>query len=209
VQRAKDKAKSDKEQEAELPETAEPSSADGSSGRARGPLVVIAVIACAAVLWAAQAIIVPTVMAVVLALILTPVVAMLEKLRIPTGAAALIVILFAAATIAFTVMALAPGVSDWMKRAPEISRSIERKLEPVKQWLVSFQTASSQLDKITDVAPPAGATTVVAAPNAGESFLETAPTVLGQFVYVVVLAIFLIASRKVYRKRIRQRQLRP
>jgi predicted PurR-regulated permease PerM len=198
VQRAKDKVKSQKELEiAEAPE-----GATGAGDATRGPMIIVTVIACVATLWAAQDIIVPTVMAVVLALILTPVVSILETWRIPTSAAALIVILTAATMIALAVMALAPGVTDWMKRAPEISRSIERKLQPVKQWLVSFQAASSQLDKITDVGAPPGSTTIVAAPRSGDSIVEMAPAALAQFVYVIVLALFLIGSRKVYRTRI-------
>ena len=195
LQRIKDKAKS--ESSTDAPATvAEPGSA------ARGPLVILAVIATAAALWAAQSIIVPTVMAVVLALILAPIVGVLERWRIPSGAAALIVIATAVALIAASVMALAPGVADWMKRAPEISRSIERKLEPVKRWLVTVQAASNQLDKITDVGTPPGATTVVAAPSSGGSLIETAPAALAQTVYIVVLALFLIGGRKTYRKRI-------
>ncbi len=197
VQRIKDKVKSAKEKVADAP----PSTADSADG-ARGPLIILTVIACGATLWAAQAIVVPTVMAVVLALVLTPVVAVLESWRIPTGAAALIVVFVAAASIAGSVMALAPGVTDWMHRAPDISRAIERKLQPMKQWLVSFQAASSQLDKITNVAATPGAATIVAAPASSESFLETAPAAFAQTVYVVVLALFLIGSRKIYRKRL-------
>jgi predicted PurR-regulated permease PerM len=198
VQRVKDKVKSEKALEASKASDASTENA----GSPRGPMIVVAVIACGAALWAAQDIIVPTVMAVVLALILTPVVAILEKLRIPTGVAALIVILTAVIMIALTAMALAPGITDWMKRAPEISRTIERKLQPVKQWLVSFQAASSQLDKITDVGATPGSATVVATPRRGDSLVEMAPGALAQTVYVIVLALFLIGSRKIYRKRI-------
>jgi predicted PurR-regulated permease PerM len=196
LQRIKDKAKSDKEDK-ESEATPSPVSSSGASG----PLIIIAVVTCCAVLWAAQAIIVPTVMAVVLALILTPVVAMLEKWRIPTGAAAIMVVVFAVTMIAGTAIALAPGVTDWMKRAPEISRTIERKLQPVKEWLVSFQAASSQLDKITTVGATPGTATIVAAPSGGASIVETAPAAIAQTLYVIVLALFLIGSRKTYRKR--------
>jgi predicted PurR-regulated permease PerM len=195
VQRVKDQAKANKEAEAAEPAT------DNAVGP-RGPLIILAVIASIAALWAAQAIIVPTVMAVVLAMVLTPVVAMLESWRIPTGAAALIVVVAAAGIIAGSAMALAPGVSDWMKRAPEISRSIEQKLQPVKRWLVSFQAASNQLDKLTDVGAPSDAATVVAAPSSSSSVIETAPAAIAQTLYVVVLALFLIGSRKIYRGRL-------
>jgi len=81
-------------------------------------------------------------------------------------------------------------------------RSIERKLQPLKQWLVSFQAASTQLDKITAVGAAPGTATVVVAPSGGASIVETAPAVLAQTVYIIVLALFLIGSRKTYRKRL-------
>jgi predicted PurR-regulated permease PerM len=194
VQRMKDKAKALK-----ASETQSARSDDLTS--IRRSLTIMAIATCGALLWVAQAILVPTAIAIVLALALTPIIVFLERLRIPTTIAAFIVVIAAAAGIAGAATALAPSALDWIKRAPEIAQSIERKLKPVKAWLVTYQEASSELDKITDVAAPSGAPPVAAAPDDG-GFLWTAPTVLAQTSFAIVLALFLIVVRKVYRKRL-------
>ncbi len=154
------------------------------------------------VMWAAQDILVPTAMAVVLALVLAPIVSALERLRIPTGAASALVVLFAAGALAGGAYAVAPGVANWIKRAPEIGRSIEAKLEPLKGWITTYESASDELAKIADVSKDKPGTTVVAAPKDDATVLEVAPGVFAQLFYVVVLALFLIGGRDVYRKRL-------
>ncbi len=166
----------------------------------RRALTVIAIAICGAVLWFAQPILVPTALGMVLALILSPVVSYLEKFRIPTSIASVLVVLMAAALIAGTVAVLRPGVASWIDNAPQISRSVEQKLQPLKNWLASFEAASSRLEKLTQGTQPPG--TVVAAPDNGGSFIETAPAALAQTFYVIALALFLINVRKVYRKRL-------
>lgn len=194
VQRIKEKVK------AQAKESAVPETSEDNATTIRGPLILISVLLTGAALWAAQAIVVPTVMAVVLALVLTPIVARLEAWHLPTSVATFVVVLIAAAMLAGTALALAPGVADWMRRAPEISRTVERKLQPFKEGLATVQEASHQLEKITNVG--GDGSKVVVAPDAGGSILETAPGAVAQTLYVVVLALFLIGSRKIFRKRL-------
>lgn len=191
VQRIKDKVKAAKE-----PDPPNARSDDLTS--IRRALTIMAVATCAAVLWVAQAILVPTAIAVVLALILAPIVVTLEKWRIPTPVAAFMVITVAALAIAGTATALTPSVLDWIRRAPEISQTIQRKMQPIKAWLASYKAASNQLEEIASVGGASNAPKVVAAPSEG---MWAAPAVLAQTSYVIVLALFLIVVRKVYRKR--------
>ncbi len=170
--------------------------------RVRRALVTLIVFAVGVVMWAAQDILVPTAMAVVLALVLTPIVAALERLRIPTGLASALVVLFAAGALAGGAYAVAPGVANWIKRAPEIGSSIEAKLQPLKGWITTYESASDELAKITDVSKDKPGTTVVAVPKDDATVLEVAPAVFAQMFYVVVLALFLIGGRDVYRKRL-------
>jgi len=183
-------------------------SADGDGTESRHPndlksirraVMVIAVLACGAVVWAAESILVPTAMAVVLALILTPMVSTLEKARIPTSIATVLVMILAVSLIAGAVAVLKPGVERWIDNAPQIARTVEKKIEPIRGWLASFQAASSRLEKLTDVTP-LGA--VVARTDDGGSILETAPAALAQTFFVIALALFFMNVRKVYRKRL-------
>jgi predicted PurR-regulated permease PerM len=195
LQRIKAQAKADQ------PEGRQPSPPWHELSTMRGLLTVLTVLAVGVIMWAARDILVPTAMAVVLALILTPIVSALEKLRIPTGIASTIVVLLAAAVIAAGVYAVMPSVIAWIERAPEIGRNIESKLTPLKGWITTYESASDELSKITEVGKdPNAPKAVVAEP--GPSVMELAPAVLAQIFYVIVLALFLIGARKVYRKRL-------
>lgn len=193
VQRIKDKAKLAKEPDA-------PNAQSDDLTSIRRSLVIVAVAACGAVLWVAQAILVPTAIAIVLALILAPIVVALERWRVPTAVAAFMVVVVAAASIAGTATALTPSVLDWIERAPEISQTIQRKLQPIKAWLASYEAASNELEEIASVGAASDAPAAVAAPSS-EGSIWTAPAALAQTSYVIVLALFLIVVRKVYRKR--------
>jgi predicted PurR-regulated permease PerM len=167
---------------------------------ARRALVILTVIACGVVLWAAQDFLMPTAAAVVLALILAPIVKTLERFGLPTAAASSLVVVSAGAILIGGAFVVAPQISDLVDRSPEIARTIERKTRPVKEWLHSMQTATATLTQATSL----GAETPPAAGPAetGNGILDVAPVVMAQTVYVLVLALFLIATRRSYRNRI-------
>src|SRR6185503_17201931 len=129
----------------------------------------------------------------------SPMVATLERARIPTSIATVLVVVMAVALIAAGVAVLRPGIERWIDNAPQISRAVEQKIQPIRDWLASYQAASNRLEKLTDVGPPAA---VVARTDSGSSILETAPAALAQTFYVIALALFLLNVRKVYRKRL-------
>ncbi len=166
-------------------------------------LIVLAVVASGAAAWAMQDFLMPTASAVVIALALTPIVASLERLGLPTVAASIIVVTTIGAIIAGTAVAAAPGVSQLINDAPEIARIIERKARPLKAWLGNVQAASDKLDELSHI-PGVDAVTKANAQSqsSGGTVLELAPKVIGQAIYAFVLALFLISVRERYRKRI-------
>lgn len=153
-------------------------------------------------LWAAQDILVPTAASIVVAMALTPVVSALERLGLPSFAASSVVVLAAAALIAGSAALIAPGLQEWLTRAPEIAETLEEKARPIKEWLSNVQTATEKLEEVTQM--PGNGSAAPAAPVQQESggLLATAPVVLAQTLYVLVLALFLISVRATYRKRL-------
>lgn len=170
---------------------------------AKHALIILAVIACGAAAWATQDFLMPTATAVVVAMALTPIVRTLERLGMPTIAASAIVVASIGAVLAGTTIAVAPGLSEMIKSAPEIAETIERKARPLKEWLGTFQAATDKLDEVSHIRADDG-TTKVAAPvqSSGAAVMELAPQVIGQTIYVFVLALFLISVREPYRKRL-------
>lgn len=170
---------------------------------ARRSLCILAVIACGAVLWAAQDFLLPTITAVVLALVLAPLVKALERFGMPTTAASTIVVIGAAGLIIGGAFVIAPAISDWIARSPEIVRTIERKTQPLREWLSSMQEATDKLAEVTQLSANDGpAPKVVPLPATGNGVLDIAPGLIAQTLYVFVLALFLLSMRTVYRNRI-------
>jgi predicted PurR-regulated permease PerM len=166
-------------------------------------LIVLAVIACGAAAWATQDFLMPTATGVVIALALTPIVAALERLGLPTIAASVVVVVSIGALLAGTAVAVAPGVSELIRDAPAIARTIERKTRPLKEWLGSVQAATDKLDEMSQIPGGDGAAQVAApAQSSGGAVMELAPKVIAQTLYAFVLALFLISVREPYRKRL-------
>lgn len=166
-------------------------------------LTVLAVVAVGFVMWATQAVLVPTIVAVVLALSLNPVVSRLERLGLPTPAAAVIVVALAVLGLGAGAVALAPGISDWIERAPEIMRSIEQKTRSLQESLRGFRAASSKLEALANPAPaPGGAQQVTVVEPVASSVVQSAPIVVSQTLYAIALALFLIIVREPYRRRL-------
>lgn len=164
-------------------------------------LIILTVIVVAAAAWAAQDFLVPTATAVVIAMALTPVVTAVERLGIPTGVASIVVVVMTGAVIAGSAMMIAPSVSEWVKRAPEIAQTIEQKSRPLKEWLSTVQTATAKFEEVTQVQGDPN-TTVVPVQSSGGGMLEVSTQILGQTLYALALALFLITSRETYRKRL-------
>lgn len=166
-------------------------------------LLILTIIACGAAAWATQDFLMPTATAVVVAMALTPIVRTLERLGLPTVVASAIVVASIGAVIAGTTVAIAPGLSELISTAPEIAVTIERKARPLKQWLGNFQAATDKLDQVSQLRTDDGSPKVSApVQSSGAAVMELAPQVIGQTIYVLVLALFLISVREPYRKRL-------
>jgi predicted PurR-regulated permease PerM len=168
-------------------------------------LVTLATVACLTIGVAAGDLLAPTAIAIVLALVLAPAANLLERrLKIPSGFAA---VLSVGATITILVTAIvtfAPSASYWMERAPQIIKSVETKLEPIKHTLESLQ---AQIERATSKpsqnpgASPAAAPVppaVVDSTKIVTSLALFAPGALAQLFYVTMMTIFLLAFRAGY-----------
>jgi predicted PurR-regulated permease PerM len=167
-------------------------------------LVTLATIACLTIGVAAGDLLAPTAIAIVLALVLTPAANLLERLKIPSGFAA---VLSVGATITILVSAIvtfAPSASYWMERAPQIIKSVETKLEPIKHTLESLQ---AQIERATTKPVPNTGVPAPAAPvppavvdstKIVTSLALFAPGALAQLFYVTMMTIFLLAFRAGY-----------
>jgi len=161
--------------------------------------VALWAIAFAAILFIldfASAILLPTAYAIVLSLVLAPIARVLSRLRIPEGLAAVLTVLMAAAGIIAIISIVTPAIAEWIEDAPKMARSIDRKLQPLKEQLQVVEDVSNRISGTNGA-------TAVASGDSGMfgSILSTGANVASQTVYVLFLTLFLLALRTDMRRR--------
>jgi predicted PurR-regulated permease PerM len=159
-------------------------------------MVLLATAAMLAIGVAAADILAPTAVAVVLALVLAPASAALERLRLPAGLAALVVVVATVSVLVFAGLKFAPSVADVVKRGPSIMHAVELKLSPIRKQLAAVENASQQISHGGDTAQ--GGKVVVENNGVLYALASTAPGILAKIVYVTVLTIFLLSTRRHY-----------
>jgi len=165
-------------------------------------LIVLCVVAVGFAMWATQPVLVPTVVALVLALCLNPVVSRLERFGLPTPAAAVLVVALVVLGVGAGAVALAPGIGDWVDRAPEIMRSMEEKTRSLQESLRGIRDASSKLEELANPTPANGAQPVTVVEPVAMNVIQSVPVVVSQTLYVIALSLFLIMVREPYRRRL-------
>lgn len=161
-------------------------------------LIILALVACLTIGVAAADLLAPTAVAVVLALVLAPASAGLEKLRVPAGVAALVVVVATVSVLVFAGLKFAPSVADIVRRGPVIMRSVEIKLSPIRKQIAAVETASQQMSRGPEKTSARIVPVVEASNGVLYSLATTAPGILAKIVYVTVLTIFLLSTRRHY-----------
>ena len=164
----------------------------------------------------AQAFLMPVLLAVLLALVFSPVRRGLERLRVAPGiGAALIVSGLLIVFVAIAVMLAAP-ITDLVDDAPGIVAEVERKLSSLRSAARDMAEVAAQVDQVTTgtggaaVTEEAAATAAGAGPErvvvqesgAAMELAFMAPTVLAQIALTLVLLFFLLASGDMFYEKI-------
>ena len=164
----------------------------------------------------AQAFLMPVVLAILLALVFSPVRRGMERLRIAPGLAAAAIVSGLLAAFVAVALALAAPVTALVDDAPAIVADVERKLSSLRDAAGDVAEVAAQVDQVAN-GGGAAAATEEAASDAGENGPErvvvqergaamelalTAPTVLAQIVLTLVLLFFLLASGDMFYEKI-------
>ncbi|MDG9970730.1 AI-2E family transporter [Achromobacter mucicolens] len=171
-------------------------------------LVTLTVLAVLFGLKAAQEFIVPVVMAIVVAYTLDPVVAMLERYRVPRSLGTVVVMGAIAFGIGCVIYFTQDQVTGIINALPEISSKLSRTLGGLLSgdgsFLEKLRNAASILQE--SGAPKAGGRVVVAKPDAGLSDIllwgsKGLATFVGQATMCVFLVFFLLLSGNAFKRK--------
>jgi predicted PurR-regulated permease PerM len=180
-------------------------------------LTVIAVLALILVLQYAQAMIIPIVLGVLISYALDPFVTALARYRVPRAASAAVLLMMLVGAGGLLVYQLRFQAQDIAQQLPDAARRLRRAIEENRQGptstLEQVQQAATELEKAADnagsaPAARAGVTRVqVETPpvNVSQYLVYGSLSVAGaagQFVLVLFLTYFLLASGDLYRRKL-------
>jgi predicted PurR-regulated permease PerM len=130
-------------------------STDGWGRPAQQAVLMIAIILLIGSLHLARSAIVPVLFAIFLALLLSPAVNALARLRVPRALGAAIVMASLVATVGLALNATWRPARGWLETAPTTLRTLERKLRPVTRLIAKVESVSQQAGRVTDLSAAA------------------------------------------------------
>ena len=158
-------------------------------------LVLLSVLAVIAACYVAQEVICTILLALLFSLLFSPLVGVLQKLRLPRVLAGGIVVLGIIALFVGALYALAQPAKDWISNAPATIHSVSQRFKDLRAPVQEAQKASQSL---TDLAAPAqGSTQQVVVKDASNPLSALAagtPHVLELIAATILLLYFFLSS---------------
>ena len=164
------------------------------SGTVGVPLVLTALGVVYGLHWL-EPVLVPIVAATFFALLLSPLVERLRRLRLSHGASAAVAMLVVLGSLGFVVDRTIEPARAWLDRAPQLLRDVDRRVRPLRHLLDKVESVTHQAERVTTGTGTAVPVVKAAPESAARSVLATTQAVAINVVTTVVLTYFLLATR--------------
>jgi predicted PurR-regulated permease PerM len=148
-------------------------------------------------LYLAAALVLPIILALLGAIVFSPIVRALTKWRIPASASASMVVAGLLAVVGSAIYFLADPARDWVQKAPQNMKQMEAKLRDIKKPMEEIRKATEQVEAITrdkTKQPPVE----IKAPALSSQLLTGAQNFLLATVAAIILLFFLLASEEIF-----------
>jgi predicted PurR-regulated permease PerM len=160
-------------------------------------ILLLSILAVTYTLYFGKEIILPIMLAVMLKLLLQPAMRLLhERLRLPQGIAALVLILVVFGAIGAVAFAVSLPASGWIARAPEGLQVLKEKLSVLREPLEFLQHGLDELKSVTSGSQDGAAQTVTVKQDSGlpSSLASGTVVILSRFFTTMVVLFFLLAA---------------
>lgn len=127
-------------------------------------------------LYVARGVAVPVILAIIVGTILAPLIAWLERRRVPRVVSTILIVLVLFSLLTFLAVALTAPFADWIGRASELGALLRSRLQNFREPIAALQDLYSSLQSIGGGGDAAQAIKIEASPNA--SIVETAISIL-------------------------------
>ncbi len=154
-------------------------------------------LACLYTLYFARNLLFPIALATVLSLLLSPLINLLEKLKVSRYLGAGLVVISLVLLVLVSLYRLTVPAGEWIKKAPAAMNRIETKLQHVRQSFRHMTQATEALEEITsmpDRANGSGATVKITEAGWGTAVFEMTTEFMVVSVATLVLMFFLLSS---------------
>lgn len=165
----------------------------------RSVLVILA-IACTYACYLAQDVLAPLMLGTLLSLLLSPVVTLFERIRVPRAVGSLVMVLLIVAGIAGAISTLAGPAQAWLAGAPTTFPLIERRLRNLREPLEQAREATQKLEDLTQQS--AGKVIVKEQPSMLADVVSGTPHALGKIAVVLLLVYFFLSSGDTFLRRL-------
>lgn len=164
-------------------------------------LTVMCVLALGVTFWAARDFLLPIAIALVFAVLLSPICFLLEKLWIPRALAAVLALVVAGIIVWFTFSIIAQPAARLFEDAPAMMNRAEKHLRALQAPLKPLTDISREVEGLNIVEPetPASRTVVMQEPGLASSIMASAQKVVVQTGLVFILCFFLLLTRSEFR----------
>ncbi|RJE80766.1 AI-2E family transporter [Paracoccus sp. JM45] len=140
----------------------------------------------------------PVTMAILLFFVFTPFRRFARRRGIPDAVTALIVTVSIMLAVAVLAYAASGPISRAMNNMPIISQQLEAKFDSVRDSISDLRDAAQRIDEAQQVGPEDDSSTAIKVEESGSTTLGTvvksAPLLLGQTFFTLILLFFMIAS---------------
>lgn len=145
----------------------------------------------------------PIALTLLLNMVLSPVVRFLDGYGLPPSVGAAVVIMGVIAALAYGLYALAGPMERWITDLPQIIRTIDYKIDVLREPIETVRRAGDQVEQLTESQAPAGTREVIVKE---QRFLDRVAGGLFPFLYgtgiVLALLYFLLASGNMFREKL-------
>src|SRR6185312_1187272 len=156
-------------------------------------LISMLVVLWIAVCYITQELLIPFTLGILFALLLSPIVALLQRLWLPRALGSALVLASVVAILCGALASLAQPARDWVANTPQTIRIIQHRLDDIRLPLREAREATRKIEDLTQ--PSASVPTVVATqPSLLATMAASTPRALTSVAAVFILVYFFLAG---------------
>jgi predicted PurR-regulated permease PerM len=157
-------------------------------------LIGLFLVVLTAALYFGRDFLLPVSLAFLFGLVLSPVVRVLKRRRIPEWMTAILLVVVLGAGIASSIYFLSGPVSEWIDDAPRIGREVRNKISILREPVEAVAEATEQVEEFTETQDPEALRVVLSEPGLLSRAASGAPELAAQIGVMLVLLLFLLSS---------------